>query len=226
MSADALAFLRGAVTAVPTPFQDGELDLAGLDRLVRHQAMQRAAAVVVGGATGEGWSLSPDEMARLAGRAVETATEHARGPMRVLAGVCEVDSRRAARLARQAAAVGADGLVVSAPSFARPSKTGLVRHVRTIADGLPHELPIVLVNEPSRTATDLTPKVVERAHLAVPSVVALCEGVGRPSRVRGLAEELPVPLLSGDDRMLGPFLRGGAVGAITVVGNLVPGEVA
>ena len=33
-------------------------------------------------------------------------------------------------------------------------------------------------------------------------------------------------MLAGDDRLVGPMVRNGAVGAITVVGNLVPGEVA
>ena len=63
-------------------------------------------------------------------------------------------------------------------------------------------------------------------HDAVPTLAAHCEGVGRPARARGLAVEIPVPLLAGDDRMIGPFLRNGAVGAITVIGNLVPAEVA
>ncbi|MEM9800241.1 MAG: dihydrodipicolinate synthase family protein [Planctomycetota bacterium] len=222
---DPAAFARGAITSLPTPFRDGVIDLVGLDRLVQHQARHPVSAIVVGGATGEGWSLDADEVGQLVARASETAAEHSRYRIHVVAGICEADSQRAARLARHAALAGADALLVGAPPFVRPSKTGLVRHVRTIADGLAAPLPIVLVNEPPRTGSDLTPAVVERICESVESVVAHCEGIGRPSRARGLAEDLPVPLLAGDDRLLGPYLRGGAVGAITTIGNLVPGEV-
>ena len=62
MSDGDLAFLKGAITALPTPFRDGVLDLQAVDRLVQHQARQRTTAIVVGGATGEGWSLEVDEV--------------------------------------------------------------------------------------------------------------------------------------------------------------------
>ena len=226
MSEDPIAFLRGATTAIPTPFRDGVVDLVSLDKLVEHQAKQGIGAIVVGGTTGEGWSLAADEVGQIVARAAEVAAHRTRFRMHVLAGVCEIDSRRSARLARHAALAGADGIVVSAPSFTRPSTSGIVRHVHTIADALPSPLPIVLFNESTRTGTDLTPKVVERILEEVPTLAAFCEGVGRPARARSLAEQLPVPLLAGDDRLVGPFLRHGAVGAITVIGNLVPGEVA
>ena len=172
MSAEDESFLRGAITALPTPFRDGVIDLIGLDRLVQHQARHDMTAIVVGGATGEGWSLDTDEVGQLVARAAQAAANGSRYRLHVIAGVCEIDSRRAARLAKHAALAGADAILASAPAFAHASKCGVVRHVRTIADALPSPLPIVLVNEPTRTGSDLTPKVIGRIHQAVPTLAA------------------------------------------------------
>ena len=221
-----LAFLKGAITALPTPFRDGVLDLQAVDRLVQHQARQRTTAIVVGGATGEGWSLEVDEVGQLVARAVACAEDNSDYRLRVLFGVTEISSERAAKVARNAALAGADALLVSAPPFALPDVKGITAHLQHILDALPSELPLITVNEPERTGSDLGPQALKEIVERIPEVAAHCEAVGRPTRARTLAGELPIPLLAGDDRMIGPMIRNGAQGAITVVGNLVPGEVA
>lgn len=226
MTEEDLGYLHGAVTALPTPFRDGVLDLQGLDALVQHQARQRTSAIVVGGATGEGWSLEVDEIGQLVARAVAGAAERSDYRLRVLFGVSEASTERAATVARNAAVAGADALLISAPPYVLPDPRGMIEHLRRIQDALPSELPMVTLNEPERTGTDLTPEALASIVDAVPSVVAHCEAVGRPARARTLAGELSVPLLAGDDRLIGPMVRAGAVGAVTVVGNLVPGELA
>lgn len=226
MSSEDLAYLRGAITALPTPFRDGVIDLEALDRLVQHQARQRTTAVVVGGATGEGWSLEVDEVGQLVARTVASAEESSDYRLRVIFGVTEVSSERAARVARNAALAGADALLVSAPPFAMPDVKGVIAHLRQILDALPSDLPLITINEPERTGTDLDPEALKEILERVPEVAAHCEAGGRPTRARTLAAELSIPLLAGEDRMIGPMIRNGAQGAITVVGNLVPGEVA
>jgi len=226
LSSEDLAYLRGAITALPTPFRDGVIDLEALDRLVQHQARQRTTAVVVGGATGEGWSLEVDEVGQLVARTVASAEESSDYRLRVIFGVTEVSSERAARVARNAALAGADALLVSAPPFAMPDVKGVIAHLRQILDALPSDLPLITINEPERTGTDLDPEALKEILERVPEVAAHCEAGGRPTRARTLAAELSIPLLAGEDRMIGPMIRNGAQGAITVVGNLVPGEVA
>lgn len=216
---------RGSIVAVPTPFKDGAVDLGAVDRLVEFQARARTCAIALGGATGEGWSLSLDETTQLVSRAVEAAAHRSHFSMRVVLCVSEPDSRRAARLAAQAAHAGIDGLFVGAAPYVRGGADGLARHLEEIVGRLPHDLPITLHNEPARTGDDLTADCSERLAREFPQVVAHCEGVGVPGRARRLAQELDLDVLCGDDRMIGPFLRGGAVGALNAVGNLVPAEV-
>lgn len=216
---------RGSIVALPTPFAGGAVDLDAVDRLVEFQVRARTAAIALGGATGEGWSLSLDETAQLVSRAVEAAAHHSHFAMRVVLCLSEPDSRRAARHAAQAAHAGIDGLFVGAPPFVRGGVDGVARHLEEILGRLPHDLPIALQNEPARTGDDVTADASERLAREFPQIVAHCEGIGVPGRARRLARELDLDVLCGDDRMIGPFVRGGAVGALNAVGNLVPAEV-
>ena len=218
--------LEGSIVAMPTTFSNGALQLRDLDDLVRFQSRQLTSGILLGGSVGEGWALSLEELGRLVGRASESAARYSNFRLHVYAGIADIDTRAARDAAVTAAHAGAEALFLSAPPFVRPSVSGLIRHFDYIAAGVPEGLPLVLVNSPQRTGTDLAPAMVRQIIEAVPRIVAHCEGVGHATRARSLAAELPVPLLCGDDRMIGPYVRNGAVGAVSVVGGLVPAEVA
>lgn len=219
---------QNSIVALPTPFMDGGLDVRSVGRLVEFHARFGSDALLLGGTVGEGWSLSLDESAQLVARAAETAAHHSRFAMSVLFAVVEIDSRRAARMAEQAALAGADGIVIGAPPLIRAGAHDLLLHVEEILGRLPSGLPVMLHNEPSRTGTDIPPEVIIELAAELPPLRAHCEGVGFAGRARSLPTRLAkagVATLTSDDRMVGPFTRAGAVGAITTVANLVPGEV-
>lgn len=218
--------LEGSIVALPTIFSSGALQLRDLDDLIRFQARHSTTGVLVGGSVGEGWALSIEELGRLVGHAAESAARHSSFRLHVHAAITDIDSRAARSAAITAVHAGAEALFLSAPAFVRPGIEGLVRHFAYIADGVPEHTPLVLLNEPQRTGTDLHPELVRRLCAEVPSIVAHCEGIGQPARARSLARELPVPVLCSDDRMIGPYIRSGAVGAVSVVGGIVPAEVA
>ena len=211
---------------MPTTFSSGALQLRDLDDLVRFQSRQQTSGILLGGSVGEGWALSLEELGRLVGRAAESAARYSSFRLHVYAGIADIDTRQARDAAITAAHAGAEALFLSAPPFVRPSVSGLIRHFDHIAEGVPEGMPLVIVNSPQRTGTDLSPDWLRQIITAVPKIVAHCEGVGQPTRARSLASELPVPVLCGDDRMIGPYVRNGAVGAVSVVGGLVPAEVA
>lgn len=217
---------QGSIVALPTPFQEGAVDLAALDRLVAFHARSRTDALAVGGTTGEGWSLNLDETVQVVSRAVESAAHHSSFRLRVLLCIAEVDSRRAAQIAGQAADVGVDGVFVSAPAHVQVGEAGLLRHLEEVQERVPARLGIAIHNEPRRTGSDFTPDVIRAAAERFPGIVAHCEGVGYPGRARSLPGELDLPVLGGDDRMIGPFVRSGAAGILSIVGNIVPSEIA
>ena len=61
---------------------------------------------------------------------------------KVIAGVGSGNTAHSVRLAVAAHEAGADGLLVAAPYYSRPSQSGLLEHFRAIADATP--LPVML----------------------------------------------------------------------------------
>ena len=93
-------------------------------------------------------------------RVIATVVEQAAGRARVLAGTGSCSTAEAVRLTRFAAEAGADGALVVAPYYNRPTQDGLYAHFARIADASP--LPLVLYNVPSRTGCHLEPETIER----------------------------------------------------------------
>ena len=108
--------------------------------------------LVVSGTTGEAPTTTDDEKDALL-RAVVEAVD-GRGP--VVAGVGTNDTAHTVELARRAAAAGADGLLVVAPYYSRPSQAGLLAHVRTVADAT--DLPVMLYDIPVRSGVPSRPR--------------------------------------------------------------------
>lgn len=229
---------RGILVALPTPFRQGELDLDALGSLVAFHARRATAGLVVCDVTGEGPTLSREERAAVVERAVAetvrlggkaprrraTRAKGASGKLAVVAAVGTSDTRRSCDLARDAARAGVDALHVVTPPYVQPSRLGLTRHYRAIAEAAA-DLPLLVVNDPDRTGYDLEPALARELIRLVPAIRGLVEVTRSPARIRRLAELVKVPVLAGDDRVLAPFAAAGAAGAVSVVGNLVPDEV-
>jgi 5-dehydro-4-deoxyglucarate dehydratase len=122
--------LTGPIAFPVTPFTpDLRLDTAGLRANVRMLLGQPAAAIVVAGGTGELYSLTPAEHLDV----VRAVVEECGGRVPVIAGV-GYNSALGADLARQAAAAGADGILVFPPYYPNADDHGVVRYYRTIGD--------------------------------------------------------------------------------------------
>jgi 4-hydroxy-tetrahydrodipicolinate synthase len=216
----ARSLFHGSLVAMPTPFRDGGVDHAAFRRLTERQIAGGSDGLVVSGTTGESATLSAVE--RIALFEYAAGTVHGRVP--VIAGVGSSDTRVACELARNAASVGADGLLVSTPSYSRPSQEGLRRHFGEIAAAT--ELPLCLYNVPSRTAVDLLPATIAAIQAECPRVVAIKEAATSLARMKELVALGTLDVLAGEDAWIADGMQLGAVGVVGVVANLVPKEVA
>ncbi len=213
---------RGCGTALVTPFRrDLSLDEEGLRRLVRRQIEAGIHFLVPCGTTGENPTLSRAEHLRV----VEITLDEARGKVPVLAGAGGSDTRAVAALARDLEALGADGLLTATPPYNKPTPEGLVAHYREISAAT--RLPIMVYNVPGRTGTNVEPSTLARL-AAIERVVAVKEASGNISQIASLFTRVPASfaILSGDDAMTLPVVALGGAGIISVVSNVVPGEMA
>ncbi len=210
---------QGAISAVVTPFRDGEVDEPRLRELIEWQIQEGIDGIVPCGSTGESATLSHGEHERV----IRIAVEQARRRVPVLAGTGSNSTAEALRLTRYAREAGADGALMISPYYNRPTQEGIYRHYKTIAASV--DLPIIVYNIPSRTGSNVTAETLQRLSV-LPNIVAVKEAAGSMDQVsdmRRLCGER-FTILSGDDSLTVPMMALGAKGVISVLSNVMPRE--
>lgn len=211
----------GSIVALVTPFRDGQIDEAGLRRLLRMHLDNETDGIVPCGTTGEAVTLSREEHEQV----IALTVEEVGGRIPVIAGVGTNDTAKTIAMAQSAQAAGVDGLLVVTPYYNRPTQRGLVAHYRALAAST--DLPIIVYNVPSRTGTNLLPETV--AELAqIDHIVGIKEASGNLDQVSAIVTRCgdPFTVLSGDDSLTLPILSVGGQGVISVTANILPREVA
>jgi 4-hydroxy-tetrahydrodipicolinate synthase len=212
---------RGTFTALVTPFRDGDVDLAALEKLIEAQVPAGITGIVAVGTTGESPTLTHGEKEELIARAVKVANSRCK----VLAGTGSNSTRDSVEMTKFAEKTRADGVLLVAPYYNKPSQEGLFRHFKSIADAT--SLPIMLYNIPGRCSVDILPDSVVRLAKACRNIASIKEASGSVERVGELRRRLPdeFTILSGDDSLTLPFMSVGAAGVVSVASNLFPAEV-
>ena len=204
------------LTAMVTPFTtDGELDLAGAQRLATHLVdEQRHDGLVISGTTGESATTTDEEKERLLRAVVEAVGDRAT----VVAGAGTNDTAHTVHLARAAEKAGADGLLLVTPYYNRPPAAGVLAHFRTAAAAT--ELPVMLYDIPARTGTAIgTENLVRLAEH--PRVVAVKDALGDLEATSWVLARTDLAYYSGDDKVTLPLLSVGAVGVVGVPTHVV-----
>ena len=207
----------GCITALVTPFRDGELDEAAFRALVERQIAAGVDGVVPVGTTGETATLDHDEHRRV----VELCVEVVAGRVKVIAGAGSNATAEAITLMQHAKAVGADGALVVTPYYNRPSQEGLYRHFAALADAC--DLPMLLYNVPGRTGVDMANDTVARL-AQIPSIVGIKDATGDLTRESLMRRQCPegFALISGDDGSALGYMAQGGHGVISVTSNVAP----
>jgi len=210
--------LEGAFVAIVTPFSGGEVDYDSLGRLIELQIDGGTQGLVPCGTTGESPTLSHAEHDRV----VEFTVERVGGRVPVIAGSGSNSTSEALRLTRHAKSVGADACLVVNPYYNKPTQQGMYEHIARLAEA---ELPIVLYNIPSRTGIKLLPETIARMYEQIDPVVAVKEATCDLDVASAIAAACDITILSGDDSLTLPIGSVGGEGVISVLANILPGEV-
>ncbi|QAY79718.1 4-hydroxy-tetrahydrodipicolinate synthase [Sphingosinicella sp. BN140058] len=208
----------GSITALVTPFREGKIDEKALQDLVEWQIQQGSNGLVPCGTTGESPTLTHPEHHRV----VELVIEAAAGRVPVIAGAGSNSTEEAIELSRHAEAAGANGLLIVAPYYNKPSQEGLYQHFRAI-DGKVG-IPIVVYNIPPRSVVDISVETMKRIFEDCANVVGVKDAtmnLNRPSLER-LACGKAFNLLSGEDGTALGYMAHGGHGCISVTANVAP----
>ncbi|HUT31347.1 MAG TPA: 4-hydroxy-tetrahydrodipicolinate synthase [Sedimentisphaerales bacterium] len=208
----------GALVALVTPFQDGELDLQTLDELVDFQLENSIDGIVPVGTTGECPTLSHEEHKQVIERVVKAVG----GQVPVIAGAGSNSTAEAIELAAFAKKVGADATLQVDPYYNKPTQEGFYQHFKAIAEEV--DLPIVLYDIPGRCGAGMTPDTVVRL-AELENIVAIKDATGKLDQVSEIATRCDLTILSGDDSLTLPICSVGGKGVVSVVANIVPADV-
>ena len=124
-------------------------------------------------------------------------------------------------ITKEAADLGADGLLVVTPYYNKTSQSGLIASYTAIADAT--DLPVIMYNVPSRTGVNIAPETAKilSAH---PNINAMKEASGNISQIAKLSALCGDDLViySGNDDQIVPILSLGGKGVISVLSHVAP----
>ena len=209
---------HGSITALVTPFKSGKVDEKALQKIVRHQIEHGTDGLVPVGTTGESPTLSHEEHHRV----IEVVIDAAEGKVPVIAGTGSNSTEEAVSLTAFAKKAGADGALLAAPYYNKPTQEGLYRHYEKVAKSV--DLPLILYNIPGRSVVNISPETIVRL-AKIPNIVGVKEASGSMDQASHILSLCDITILSGDDSLTLPLLALGGKGVISVISNVLPGTV-
>jgi 4-hydroxy-tetrahydrodipicolinate synthase len=218
--ARSVASLQGILPALVTPLQrDGEVDLDGTRRLIRHVLDGGVNGVVALGSTGESATLGERQRRTL----VETVAEELPGGVPLIVGVAQVDLDSVRSELRAAARAGAVAALVAPPFYMPPDQAAMRDFYRRLAAA--DILPLLIYNIPMYTKVAVEPETV--LSLAEEGAVAgMKDSSGNfsyHSRVLMKTRGLPdFRLFTGSEGMALVSLLMGNHGSICATANVAP----
>ena len=216
-------WMRGCATALVTPFRkDGSVDEECFRRLVERQIKGGVKLLVPCGTTGESVTMSEAERLTVIRVTVEVAKRHR---AHVIAGTGSNNTAATIDFTRKAREAGADGALVVAPYYNKPTQEGMFAHFSEIAKSV-KRFPIMMYNVPGRTSSNISAATTLRLAEKHENIVATKEASGNLSQIMEILKSRPrnFRVFSGDDAVTLPLISLGADGLVSVVSNELPKE--
>ncbi|MBY0357142.1 MAG: 4-hydroxy-tetrahydrodipicolinate synthase [Candidatus Obscuribacterales bacterium] len=218
----AVGLFGRVVTAMVTPFDsNNQIDYEAVVAITNHLIDTGSTAIVVAGTTGESPTLEDGEKSEL----LKVTIKAASGRAKIIMGAGSNDTAKSIKAAKEAESLGADGLLIVAPYYNKPSQDGLKAHFSAIAKAT--KLPIMLYNIPGRTGITIGVDTVLDLADKHPNIVALKDSTGTVELAQDIGRLVKKGfyIYSGDDNLTLPFLAIGACGVVSVASHIIGNEI-
>jgi dihydrodipicolinate synthase/N-acetylneuraminate lyase len=211
----------GVVPAMATPLEsDGyRVNYGALEQLIEFLIAAGVRALFIGGTTGEGILLAPQERQTLHERTL--AIVNRRVPSLVHVGANTTAA--SVELARHAVTLGAEAIVAVTPHFYEVGDEALLAYYQDIAQVAP-ETPLLAYDIPQMAANGITPRLLPRLAAQVPTFAGLKSSRPDAQVIRQFIDLAPggVLILAGNERVALGLLALGANGLISGLSTAVP----
>ena len=212
---------KGVLPAITTSFTEGlAVDHDFLANHCRWLLENGCAGVVACGSLGEGATLSFEEKLKVVYTCIGAVS--GRGP--VVASIAALSTTEAVALAKAAAELGCDGLMVLPPYVYRGDWREMKAHVAAVLEATP--LGCMLYNNPIAYGTDFLPEQICELAGEHKNLQAVKESSGDVARVAAIRRALGhrLEILAGVDDLVLDAVAAGAGGWIAGLANAFPRE--
>ena len=215
--------ISGAITALATPMKvDGSLDFLSLEKLIEFQISEGINALVAVGTTGESATVDVKEHLEI----IDFFIKISNGRVPIIAGTGANSTKEAIELTEEARVLGADAALLVSPYYNKPTQEGLFQHFSEIADAV--DLPQIIYNVPSRTASNIEVDTVERL-CSNKNIIGIKDATGDLNIFEDLKRQCSFEInsgnfaiYSGDDETSFDLISRGGHGTISVTSNILP----
>lgn len=210
--------IKGIIPAMVTPFDlDEQINESALRQLVDHLLNGGVHGLFPTGSQGEFYALNNYEKQKI----WEIVVDQTHGLVPVYAGTGAITTRDVIILNKMAEQAGVNAVSVLTPFFITPTENELYKHYVTVADAT--HLPIILYNNPGRTAVNLSAGLVARL-AEHPNIVGIKDSSGDLSLTLAYLQQTDntFSVLLGRDTLIYGGLLHGAKGSITATANVAP----
>lgn len=217
ISTDGKLFGR-MITAMVTPFDEHlKIDFKAVEAVVEHLIKTGTTSIIVAGTTGESPTLADDEKEALLKAVIAASNKR----VKVIMGTGTNDTAKSIKATKHAENLGADGALVVAPYYNKPSQAGLLAHFSAIAQS--SKLPLIVYNIPARTGINISVETIITLSKNEETIHALKDSTGNVEQASDIAAAARPDFLvySGDDNLTLPFLSIGASGVISVASHVI-----
>ena len=125
-----MAIFKGAGVAIITPMKENlEVNYDKLDEILEEQIAGETDSIIICGTTGESATLTEQEHMDV----IKFTIERVNHRIPVIAGTGSNSTATAVQLSKEAAAAGAEGLLLVTPYYNKATQAGLIAHYTAVA---------------------------------------------------------------------------------------------
>jgi len=208
---------KGSITALVTPFKNGQLDVKSYENFIEFQISNGTSGIVPGGTTGESPTLSYDEHKKI----IDIAVNISNGRVPVIAGTGSNSTIEAIELTKYAEKAKANAALIVTPYYNKPTQEGLYQHYKAINDNV--GIPIIIYNIPGRCVVDMSVETMARL-FELKNIIGVKDATGDLNRVDAQLKAMGKDflMLTGNDENAYEFNKRGGSGCISVSSNVAP----
>jgi len=211
--------LKGIIPPLVSPFREDEtLDEEALRDTLRFMLSRGVHGVCLGGSTGEGHTLSVDELAR----SIEIACEEVKGEIPVVAGIIANSTRDAIAAAKAVSKFDVAALQITPVHYVfKPDDDATYAHFERLTQET--DIPIIIYNVVPWNY--LSPQLLVRIMEGLPGVAGVKQSAGDLKLMADLMISVPEgrKVFTAVDALLYPSFAIGAHGTIAANPAAIPG---